>query len=70
MIPLVFAEIGEAQVIKKISGTEEVRHHLENLGFTIGGTVTVINSLSGNVIVKVKESRIAINEDMARRIMI
>ena len=67
MIPLVFAEIGEAQVIKKISGTEEVRHHL---GFTIGGTVTVINSLSGNVIVKVKESRIAINEDMARRIMI
>ena len=70
MIPLVFAEIGEAQVIKKIRGTEEVRHHLENLGFTIGGTVTVINSLSGNVIVKVKESRIAINEDMARRIMI
>ena len=70
MIPLVFATTGEEQIIKKIGGNDEVKRHLENLGFTIGGTVTVINSLAGNVIVKVKESRIAINEDMARRIMI
>ena len=70
MIPLVFAAPGEAQVIKKIGGSGEVKHHLENLGFTVGGTVTVVNTLGGNVIVKVKESRIAINEDMARRIMI
>lgn len=70
MIPLVFAEPGEELVIKKIGGNAEVKRHLENLGFIPGGAVTVINSLAGNVIVKVKESRIAINEDMARRIMI
>ena len=70
MIPLIFANKNEEQVIKKISGSDEVKRHLENLGFTVGGTVTIINSLGGNVIVKVKESRIAINEDMARRIMI
>ena len=70
MMPLVFAKNGETQIVKKIGGSEEVRRHLENLGFTVGGTVTIINSLAGNVIVNVKDSRIAINEDMARRIMI
>ncbi|MCR4822764.1 MAG: ferrous iron transport protein A [Treponema sp.] len=70
MIPLVFATPGEEVIIKKIGGNDEVKRHLENLGFTTGGRVIVINSLSGNIIVKVKESRIAINEDMARRIMI
>lgn len=70
MIPLVFAQAGEEQIIKKIGGSDEVKRHLENLGFTVGGTVTIINSLAGNVIVRVKESRVAINEDMARRIMI
>lgn len=70
MIPLIFSDSGDEQIIKKIGGSEEVRHHLANLGFTVGGTVTVINSLGGNVIVKVKESRIAINEEMARKIMV
>ena len=70
MIPLVVADRETEQVIKKIGGSEEVRHHLANLGFTVGGIVTVINSLGGNLIVKVKESRVAINEDMARRIMV
>ena len=70
MIPFVFADSGEEQIIKKIGGSDEVKRHLENLGFNIGGTVTVINSLGGNVIVKVKESRIAINEEMARKIMV
>lgn len=70
MIPLVFATIGEEQIIKKIGGSDEVKRHLENLGFTVGGSVTIVNSLAGNVIVKVKESRVAINEDMARRIMV
>ena len=70
MIPLVFADTGESQIIKKIGGSEEVKRHLENLGFTVGGNVTVINSLAGNVIFKVKESRIAINEEMARKIMV
>lgn len=70
MIPLVLADAGEEQVIKKIGGSDEVKHHLENLGFTVGSTVTVVNSLAGNIIVKVKESRVAINEDMARKIMV
>lgn len=69
-MPLVIAERGKPQIVKKIGGNDEVKHHLENLGFTVGATVTVVNSLAGNVIVKVKESRIAINEDMARRIIV
>ncbi len=70
MIPLVYADKEEELIIKKIGGSDEVKRHLENLGFTVGGSVSVINSLGGNVIVKVKESRIAINEDLARRIMV
>ena len=70
LIPLVLADAGEEQVIKKIGGSDEVKHHLENLGFTVGSTVTVVNSLAGNIIVKVKESRVAINEEMARKIMV
>ena len=70
MIPLVYAGKEEEQVIKKIGGSDEVKRHLEELGFTVGGTVTIINSLGGNIIVKVKESRIAIDDGMARRIMV
>lgn len=70
MIPLVYADKEEDLVIKKIGGSEEVRHHLANLGFNVGGTVTVISSMCGNVIVKVKESRIGISEEMARKIMV
>ena len=70
LMPLVIAEIGKPQIVKKIGGNDDVKRHLENLGFNVGGTVTIVNSLSGNVIVKVKESRIAINEDMARRIFV
>lgn len=69
-MPLSFAKVGESNIIKKISGNDEVRRHLENLGFVVGSDVSIISTLAGNVIVKVKESRIAINEDMARRIMI
>jgi ferrous iron transport protein A len=69
-MPLVIAESGKPQIVKKIGGSDEVKRHLETLGFTVGGTVTVVNSLAGNLIIKVKESRIAINEDMARRIMV
>ena len=70
MMPLSYANPGEEAVIRKIGGSPEVRKHLENLGFVPGGTATVISSLNGSVIVKVKESRVAINEEMARRIMI
>ena len=70
MIPLSYTNPGEESVIRKISGNPEVKKHLENLGFVVGGTATVITSLNGNVIVKVKESRVAIDEEMARKIMI
>lgn len=70
MMPLCMAERGEENIIKKIGGSAEVRKHLEDLGFVVGGTVTVVNDLMGNVIVNIKDSRIAISEEMARRIMI
>lgn len=70
MMPLTLATIGEENLIQKIGGSPEVKKHLENLGFSVGGTVTVVNTLAGNVIVKVKEARVAISEEMARRIMV
>ena len=70
MMPLCLANIGENYVIRKIGGTPEVKKHLENLGFVVGGNVQIVNSLGGNVIVNVKEARVAISEEMARKIMI
>ena len=69
-MPLSLAELGEENIIKRIGGTPEVKKHLENLGFVAGGTVTVVSKLGGSVIVNVKESRVAISEEMARKIMI
>ena len=70
MMPLSLADIGEENTVKKIGGSPEVKKHLENLGFVVGGNVTVVTSLGGNVIVNVKGSRDAISEEMARKIMI
>ena len=70
MMPLTLAEVGEENIIKKIGGKQEVKTHLENLGFAVGGAVTVINTIGGNVIVNVKESRIAVSREMAQKIMI
>ena len=70
MMPLSLAATGEENIIKKIGGSPEVRKHLEDLGFVVGGSVEVVSSLGGNVIVRVKESRVAINDEMARKIMI
>ena len=70
MMPLTLANVGEDNIIKKIGGKPEVRKHLENLGFVVGGNVNVITTLGGNVIVNVKEARVAISEEMAQRIMI
>jgi ferrous iron transport protein A len=70
MMPLSLANRDEEYTIRKIGGSPEVKKHLENLGFVAGGSVSVISSIGGNLIVKVKESRVAINDDMARRIMI
>ena len=70
MMPLTLAVVGEENTIKKIGGRQEVKTHLENLGFVAGGAVTVISTIGGNVIVNVKESRIAISREMAQKIMI
>ena len=70
MMPLTLANVGEENIIKKIGGKPEVRKHLENLGFVAGGNVTVISQLGGNLIVNVKEARVAISEEMARKTMI
>lgn len=70
MMPLTLAAVGEENVIKKVGGSPEVKKHLENLGFVPGGAVTVITSMNGNIIVNVKEARVAISREMAQRIMI
>lgn len=70
MMPLALASVGEEKIIKKIGGTPEVKKHLENLGFVVGGNVTIITTLGGNVIVNVKEARVAISAEMARKIMV
>lgn len=70
MMPLTLATIGEENMIRKVGGKPEVRAHLENLGFVPGGNVTVITTMGGNLIVNVKESRVAISREMAGKIMI
>ncbi len=70
MMPLSLATVGESNIIKKIGGKPEVRKHLENLGFVVGGNVQIVSMLGGNVIVNVKEARVAISEEMAQKIMI
>lgn len=69
-MPLTYAATGEENVIKKIGGSPEVKKHLENLGFVVGGKITVINTLGGNMIVNVKDARVAIDKQMANKIMI
>lgn len=63
-------EIEEDNIIKKVGGKPEVKKHLENLGFVVGGNVRVVNKLGGNIIVNVKEARVAISQEMAMKIMI
>ena len=70
MMPLMLAEIGEENIIKKVGGNPEVKKHLEDLGFVPGGTVTVVSTIGGNLIVSIKESRIAISKEMASKIMV
>ena len=70
MMPLALADVGTENLILKVGGSPEVKKHLEDLGFVAGDTVTIVSSLNGNVIVKVKETRVAISEEMARKIMV
>lgn len=69
-MPLTMVPTGEANVIKKIGGKEETRRFLENLGFVTGGMVTVVSEIGGNMIVNVKDSRVAIGKDMANKILV
>lgn len=69
-MPLSMIKAGETGIIKKIGGKEEVRRFLENLGFVAGGEVTVVSEINGNMIVNIKDSRVAIGKDMANRIMV
>ncbi len=69
-MPLSMVKVGEASTIKKVGGKEETKRFLENLGFVTGGTVTVISEIGGNMIVNVKDSRVAIGKDMANKIMV
>ena len=70
MMPLVLAEAGEENIIRKVGGSAEMRQHLEDMGFVAGGSVTVMSVIGGNLIVKVKESRVALSREMAQKIMV
>lgn len=70
LMPITVADTGEEMIVRKVGGNSEVKLHLENLGIVPGGFVTLIAVNNGNVILKVKESRIALNKDMAMKIMV
>ena len=70
MVPLIMADPGEENVIRRIGGSPEMKKHLEDMGFTAGSAVTVMNAIGGNLIVKVKESRVAVSREMAAKIMV
>ena len=69
-MPLILANPGEQSIIKKVGGSPDTRKFLENLGFVAGGVVTVISEINGNVIVSVKDSRVAVSKEMASKIMV
>ena len=69
-MPLSFADAGVENIIKKIGGKPEVKQHLENLGFVVGGIVRIVSSIGGNLIVNVKDSRVAISKEMASKIIV
>ena len=70
MMPLTLANVGEENIIKKVGGSTEVKKHLEDLGFVAGGNVRIVTEVAGNIIVNVKEVRIAVSKEMASKIMI
>ena len=70
MMPLTMAPVGQASKIQRVGGNDETKRFLANLGFVVGSEVTVISAIGGNVIVNIKDARVAVNSDMARHIMI
>lgn len=69
-MPLTFAPLNETNTIKKVGGNQEVKHHLENLGFVPGSLVTVVQKASGNIIVNIKDTRVALSEELAKKIIV
>lgn len=69
-MPLYMATIGKEYLIKKIGGLEETKHHLKNLGFVPGSQVSVVSIMCGNIIVQIKDSRVAISKELAAKIFI
>ena len=70
MMPLTMAPVGQASKIQRVGGNDETKRFLANLGFVVGSEVTVISAIGGNVIVNIKDSRVAIGKDMANKIMV
>ncbi len=70
MMPLGMASVGDVNIIKQIKGRDEVRQHLSEMGFVVGAEVTVVSELGGNLILNIKESRVALDKTMAMRIMV
>ena len=70
LMPLTMAKPGETVTIRKITGRDEVRQHLAELGFVVDGAVTVVSDMAGNLILQVKDSRIALDKSIANRVMI
>ena len=70
MMPLAFADPGTELVIKRVGGRPEMKKHLEDLGFVTGGRVTIVSEMAGNLIVNVKETRIAVSKEMAQKILV
>lgn len=69
-MPLILANINEKNIIKKVGGSHEIKHHLENLGIVMGSAVSIVAKNNGNIIISVKDSRVAISEELAKKIMI
>ncbi|MDO4581429.1 MAG: FeoA family protein [Bacillota bacterium] len=70
MMPLTFANVGEENIIRKVGGSAQIRKHLQELGFVAGGNVTIVSAIGGNLIVSVKESRIALSRELAAKILV
>ena len=69
-MPLTLADVGSDNIIKRIGGKPDVKKHLEDMGFVVGGNVTIVSMIGGNVIVNVKDARVAISREMAQKIMV
>ena len=70
MMPLMLADVGEENIIRRIGGSQEMKKHLEDMGFVVGGTVSIVSEINGNLIVNVKDTRVAVSREMAGRIMV